>query len=91
MRAAALMGFNLNVSGPNEPEAEVLEEVAALSAKSGSTVKLVKDPKEAVKDVVQAFAHRHKFSAIPGFVPWKSQKNTDQHEDDESQWFEKPQ
>nr|AMQ24250.1 ornithine transcarbamylase 2 [Euglena gracilis] len=51
MRAAALMGFNLNVSGPNEPEAEVLEEVAALSAKSGSTVKLVKDPKEAVKDV----------------------------------------
>lgn len=65
MRAAALMGFNLNVSGPNDPEAEVLEEVAALSAKSGAVVKIVRDPKEAVRGVDIVYADSWMSYGIP--------------------------
>jgi len=51
MRAAALMGFNLNVAGPNDPEAGVMEEIAALSAVSGSVVRIERDSRAAVAGV----------------------------------------
>jgi ornithine carbamoyltransferase len=49
MRAAALMGFNLNVSGPNDVDPAVLMEVAELSKASGAKVQVMSDAKEAAK------------------------------------------
>eukprot|EP00993_Chasmostoma_nieuportense_P001832 NODE_2678_length_1121_cov_34.330986_g2556_i0.p1 GENE.NODE_2678_length_1121_cov_34.330986_g2556_i0~~NODE_2678_length_1121_cov_34.330986_g2556_i0.p1 ORF type:complete len:337 (-),score=102.42 NODE_2678_length_1121_cov_34.330986_g2556_i0:109-1059(-) len=51
MRSAALMGFQLQVSGPNTPEAEVMEEVARLCQVSGATVRLEPNPQAAVRGV----------------------------------------
>lgn len=55
MRAAAVLGFTLNVSGPKgkdyEIEASVLEECKELCAKSKGQVNWIHDPVEAVKGV----------------------------------------
>jgi carbamate kinase len=55
MRAAAILGFELNVSGPKGKEYEVEEciwkEVKELSIVSGAKVNYVEDPKKAVEGV----------------------------------------
>eukprot|EP00906_Rhabdomonas_costata_P033374 RCo047035 len=80
MRAAALMGFHIRVSGPEPPDAEVLQECATLSATSGAKVEVERDAVKAAKDCDVIYTDSWMSYGIPKeqlearvkhFMPWQ--------------------
>jgi ornithine carbamoyltransferase len=80
MRCAALMGFNIRVSGPDPPNAEVLQECEKLSKASGAKVVVERDPLKAAEQCDVIYTDSWMSYGIPTeqlqerikhFTPWQ--------------------
>lgn len=69
MRMCAIFGMNMDVACPNDPryspEKEVLEEIAEISKKTGSVIRVVHDAMEAAKDADILYADSWMSYGIP--------------------------